>query len=132
MKAMQLCSVMVLMAVFSMVNALTLNVRFLQHVPASFAVSYAVSTGDCSLKKSMDCSYSHSSMSGIAGSHAEVLFKNLNILFKTKVPVADKIHKSTNFIEIKIQGQSGVCRASLLGKKVVTLNINKNGTCLKV
>lgn len=131
MQAIKLCFATLLMAFVSMANALTLNVSFLQQAPALFDVSYAVSTGDCSSTKAINCHREQSSMEGIAGAHAANFFKSLNTLFRAKTPVADKINKPSNFIEIKIPGQSGVCRANLLGKKTLSLKINKNGSCLK-
>ena len=119
----------VLGLVFSSVHAFTLNVRFLQGTPAKIDFAYAVSTGSCASTSSTKCSFTQSKLGGIDGAHFTQFLKAANDTFKTMTPVVDKIHTS-NFVELKIPGQSGVCHVNLLGKTTVTVNVNKNGTCV--
>ena len=113
----------------STVNAFTLNVSFLGGVPAQMDFAYAVSTGNCATAPSVNCQYTHSSMSGIAGSKSTEFFALMNSAFKDMGPVADGFNKPTNFVEFKIEGQSGVCHIDLLGRTDISVAIDKNGNC---
>ena len=57
--------------------------------------------------------------------------KNMNVIFKTMTPVADKFHIPTNYVEIKIIGQRGLCYVDILGKTNISVRINKDGNCIK-
>jgi hypothetical protein len=45
-------------------------------------------------------------------------------------PMIDMFHNPTNFVEIKIPGQSGLCHIDVLGKSTILVRIHKNGTCI--
>ncbi|MDI1351470.1 MAG: hypothetical protein PSV35_01670, partial [bacterium] len=56
---------------------------------------------------------------------------DMNLVFKKMTPIKDDINKSTNFINIQIQGQSNPCHIDLLGKTNIIVQMNANGTCVK-
>ena len=113
----------------STVEAFTLKVNFPQGQPAQLDFAYALSTGNCSTANNVNCHFSKSSVNGIDGAHITEYLDALTKEFKTLTPVADKFNKPTNFIQMKVPGQKGVCTVSLLGKATVSISVNKNGTC---
>ncbi len=122
---------LILALVVTTAESFTLNVSLPKGIPA-LNFSYAVSTGSCSNPNSVNCHFTQSKVDGIAGAHITQYLTAVNAEFKTMTPVVDKLH-TTNFIEMKIPGQSGVCHIDLLGKKVnsvISVILNKTGICI--
>ena len=120
----------ILGAVLSNANAFTLNLDFPQGTPATIDFAYAVSTGDCS-SSTLNCSFSQASYGGIKGSYIHKFMRDMNSTFELMTPVEDRIHTPTNFTIIKVKGLSGVCRINLLGKKIINVKVNKDGSCVE-
>ncbi|RUR04786.1 hypothetical protein [Legionella sp. km772] len=112
-------------------QAFTVKLSFPQGLPTQLDFAYAVSTGNCSSPNNIKCNFTHSSVGGIDGSHIAQYLAAVNAEFKTMTPVADKFHKPTNFIQLKVPGQTGVCKPiNILGKKTISVLVNKNGSCI--
>jgi hypothetical protein len=113
------------------VHAFTLTVSFLDGIPEQADFAYAISTGHCSPSSYTQCHFTQSTVGGIDGEYVMQYIKEVNSLFKTMTPVTDNFHNPTNFVEIRIPGQNGICYVDVLGKEKISVRINKNGTCIK-
>lgn len=109
-------------------HAFNIKLDFPQGTPSAIDFSYAVSTGDCS-STTPNCTFSHASYGGIKGDYINKFMRDLNSTFDRLTPVTDKVNKS-NFVEVKIQGQKGLCHVGILGKKTINIKINKDGSCI--
>ncbi len=117
-------------AALSNANAFTLNLDFPQGTPAAIDFSYAVSTGDCS-SNAPSCTFSQASYSGIQGNYIHKFMRDMNSTFELMKPVEDKLNKPTNFVKVRIKGQNGLCHINLLGKKIINVKMNNDGTCVE-
>jgi len=113
----------------STLYAFELDVTFPQGVPEKLDFAYGISTGDCSNPNSIKCHFTQSKLGGIDSAHIIQYLQSINALFKTMTPVADKFHKPTNYIEMKVPGKTGMCSIEVLGKAKISVAMNKNGGC---
>lgn len=116
-------------AAVSNAQAFTLNLEFPQGTPDTIDFAYAVSSGDCS-SSTPKCNYTHATYNGIKGSLIHKFMRDMNSSFELITAVKDKVNSPTNFVQIKITDQKGLCRINLLGKKNIYVKINKDGNCM--
>jgi hypothetical protein len=110
-------------------HALTLDIRFTHSEPPDIDFTYAISSGDCINQSAAACHYEHGAMTEIPGSSVFELIKWFNSQFNVTTPTADKSRQSTNYVEIKIHDQQGLCHIDVLGKTNIIVYIQPDGTC---
>lgn len=116
-------------AFVSNANAFTLELDFPQGKPAAMDFAYAVSSGDCTT--TAGCYFDKASFADIKDFDIKGFLDIVNSWFKPLTAVQDNVNSPTNYVAIKLKGQSAVCRANLLGKQNIKLAINADGTCIE-
>jgi hypothetical protein len=117
-------------SLFSTAYAFDLNVSFPQGIPDKLDFAYGISTGDCSSPSSIKCKFTQSQIGGLGSAYIVKYLQSINSFFKTMTPVADKFHKPTNYITMKVTGKTGRCSIDVLGKTRISVMMNKDGVCV--
>lgn len=116
-------------AMVSSANAFNVQLDFPQGKPAAIDFSYAVSSGVCTTPAG--CRFDKGSFTDIKDFDINGFMVITNSWFEPVTPAADSLNTPTNFVEVKVKGQSGVCHVGLLGKQNIKLAINADGSCVE-